>query len=875
MKYNKSSLLKLFLMFFILSASISHGIAMSANNNQATISTIGKNAESAQLYLPLISIPEEVTSTVRVSGASVSAQSNERSGAPSVSGNGRFVAFYSEADNLVGGLSLIWYSGVFVRDRQTGATTLVSVASDGSEADPDAGIPSISTDGRFVAFVATSPNFVPDDTNDVSDVFIHDRETGETTRVSVASDGTQGDYLSKDPSVSDNGRFVAFTSGATNLVADDTNDVGDVFVHDQQTGETTRISVASNGMQGNSWSWNPAISGNGRFVAFASEADNLVAGDSNNMSDIFIHDRQTRETTRVSVAGNGSQALDNSYTPSISADGRFVAFDSEANNLVANDTSNWDVFRHDRQTGETIRISVAHDGTQANDSSSDPTISADGRFVAFASSASNLVVTDSNGISDVFLHDCLTGETKQTSIASDSTQSNSYASPPSISADGRFVAFVSRASNLVEDDSNNVHDVFLHDRQTGKTTRESGSDAVQGNAGASSPVISADGQLVAFYSKATNMVAGDINNSEDPFLHNRQTGETTLVSVASDGTHGHCCSQGLSISADGKLVAYASSAENLVADDTNGEYDIFLHDTQAGEATRVSIASDGTEGNDSSTSPAISADGRFVAFGSHASNLVADDTNNERDIFIHDRQTGETTRLSVASNGTQGNDYSGSPAISADGRFVTFFSVADNLVAGDTNSWGDIFLHDRQTGETIRISVASNGTQGNHESGGNAISANGRFIAFSSTASNLVTDDTNDARDVFLYDRQTGETTLLSVSSDGTQGNEDSGGPDISADGRFVTFYSGANNLVANDTNDVWDIFRHDRQSGETKRVSVSGDGTEGNDDSFNAHISGNGRFVAFTSTASNLIPGDTNGEGDIFIHDCDLENDK
>ena len=347
-------------------------------------------------------------------------------------------------------------------------------------------------------------------------------------------------------------------------------------------------------------------------------------------------------------------------------------------------------------------------------------------------------------------------------------------------------------------------------------------------------------------------------------------GTTERVSVPSDGTQGNDYSDEPSISADGRFVAFWSYATNLVPGDMNGYSDIFVHDRQTGETTRVSVASDRTEGNGGSYRPSISADGRFVAFYSYASNLVPDDKGHD-DVFVHDRQTGATTRVSVASDGTQANGHSHIPSVSADGRFVAFYSYASNLVPGDTNGTHDIFVHDRQTGETTRVSVASDGAQANSYSYVSAISADGRFVAFESYASNLVPADTNGGYDIFVHDRQTGQTTRVSVASDGAEGNQTSEQPSISAHGRFVAFRSSASNLVPGDMNGWLDVFVHDRQTGETTRVSVASDGTQGNNWSSSASISGDGRVVAFESHASNLVPGDTNGYKDVFVRDRGL----
>jgi Tol biopolymer transport system component len=403
------------------------------------------------------------------------------------------------------------------------------------------------------------------------------------------------------------------------------------------------------------------------------------------------------------------------------------------------------------------------------------------------------------------------GETTLVSVHSNGTQANGFSDFAEISADGRFVVFESAASNLVAGDTNDQLDIFVHDRQTGQTTRLSvASDGSEANHYSGNPTISADGRYVAFDSWASNLVDDDTEGWSDVFVHDRRTGKTTRVSVASDGTGANFNSYSPALSADGRFVAFASHADNLVGDDTNGSGDIFVHDRRTRQTVRVSVATGGVQANALSFSPAISGDGRFVAFNSHAKNLVADDTNDTVDVFVHDRQTGQTTRVSVATDGGQANNYSFLPQLSADGRHVTFGSVASNLVA-DTNGAGDIFVHDRKTGRTERISLATGGAQANDFSFSPAISADGRYVAFSSFASNLVVDDTNDAPDVFVHDRQSGKTTRASVANNGTQGDNSSVYPAISADGRFVAFSSAARNLVVDDTNSEVDIFVRDR----------------------------------------------------------------
>jgi hypothetical protein len=289
---------------------------------------------------------------------------------------------------------------------------------------------------------------------------------------------------------------------------------------------------------------------------------------------------------------------------------------------------------------------------------------------------------------------------------------------------------------------------------------------------------------------------------------------TERISVDSSGAQGNNASSAPAISSDGRYVAFQSLASNLVSADTNGQLDVFVHDRQTGQTTMVSIDSNGVQGNNASSAPAISSDGRYVAFQSLASNLVSADTNGQLDVFVHDRQTGQTTMVSVDSNGVQGNNASSAPAISSDGRYVAFQSLASNLVSADTNGQLDVFVRDRQTGQTTMVSIDSNGAQGNNASSASAISSDGRYVAFQSLASNLVSDDTDGVGDVFRHDRQTGQTTMASVDSSGNQGNNASDEPSISADGRYVAFHSSATDLVTGDTNGVGDVFVYDSQSG-------------------------------------------------------------
>jgi tricorn protease-like protein len=346
-------------------------------------------------------------------------QGNSYSNQPSISFYGRYVAFDSDADNMVDSDSN-GSNDVFVHDRQTGQTVRVSVSLSKEEGNGASYSSSISSDGRYVAFFSDASNLVDSDSNGSSDVFVHDRQTGQTSLVSVSSAGVQGVstfYYPAVPSISSNGRYVAFDSDADTLVAGDSNSVRDVFVRDRQTGETTRVSVSSSDVQGNGASSLPSISSEGRYVAFSSDATNLIASDSNSMNDTFVHDRQTGQTTRVSISSAGVQGSTSGFffgssAPSISSDGQHVAFSSWADNLVANDNNNaGDVFVHDRQTGKTARVSVSSLGVEGNWKSEWPSISSDGRYVAFDSAADNLVLMpgETSNTNDVYVHDRFPG----------------------------------------------------------------------------------------------------------------------------------------------------------------------------------------------------------------------------------------------------------------------------------------------------------------------------------------------------------------------------------------------------------------------------------------------------------------------------------
>jgi len=429
------------------------------------------------------------------------------------------------------------------------------------------------------------------------------------------------------------------------------------------------------------------------------------------------------------------------------------------------------------------------------------------------------------------------------------------------------------------------------------TTRVSvSSSGAQGNAASAPQSISGDGHFVAFASDATNLVLGDTNGVPDIFVHDCLTGITERVSLDSLGGQANGFSHSHSVSANGRHVVFESDATNLVAGDTNGWPDVFVHDRLTAQTTRISVGATGAQANHWSGGQglSVSGDGRYVAFNSLASNLVASDSNSTTDIFVHDRDTDAdgifdepgaivTTIASLTSAGAQGNAISAWCAISSDGRQVAFVSFATNLVAGDTNGFPDVFVHDMYSGQTSRVSLSAAGVQGNALSGNGSttISGDGRYVGFNSFATNLDPSATLGWQNVFVHDRDVDgdglfdepgaiATTLASADSAGVQGNGSSCCPSLSSDGRFLTFNSGAPNLVAGDTNGVGDVFVRDRQYATIERVSLSAAGAQGNGSSSSPSISDDGRLVAFLSEASNLVAGDANGYGDVFVRDRD-----
>jgi Tol biopolymer transport system component len=405
------------------------------------------------------------------------------------------------------------------------------------------------------------------------------------------------------------------------------------------------------------------------------------------------------------------------------------------------------------------RASVSSAGRQANETTFGAVLSASGRHVAFASGATTLVRRDANGHVDVFVRDLAARRTLRASVASSGAESDGPSAKPSISADGSIVAFPSSATNLVGGDANGMQDVFVRDRGAGTTTRISRTGVAEANAGSLAALLSADGRIVVFSSEASNLVADDRNRALDVFAANRATGGVARVSV---GPYGESAgrSEASSIDSDGTVVGFRSFAPNLAYGDWNGRADVFVRDRGHGRTERVNVSSGGIEAGKATFRGMVSGDGRFVGFRSRAANLVAHDTNRALDVFVHDRVTGETRRVSVASGGAQAD------ASGLDRRTRRSYFVSRPFLSGD-----------------------------------------GRYAAFTSRAANLVPGDRNGVSDVFVHDLFTRTTTRVSVSAEGEEANDASSVSGISADGRVVAYTSVAENLVRSDTNRRRDVF--------------------------------------------------------------------
>jgi len=849
---------------------------------------------------------------------------------PSLSADGRYAVFLSDAPNLVPGqIDRNASLDIYLHDRVAGTTALVTHAFGLPETAAPTGAYSvldaqISADGRFVAFSSSSPDLVPGDDNSRIDVFLYDRAAGTTTLASHASGSSEapGNNHSYEARVSADGGAVVFRSSARNLVAGQTGPDGslddpprdNVFLWRRGSGSITLVSrqAGSPSATGNGPSTGAEISGNGRFVAFQSSATNLVAGasDANATSDVFLFDNASGAVTLVSHVSGSPLATPGpgSRRPSLSADGRWIAFASDARNLVPGqiDNAGLDAFLYDRVSGET-RLASHIAGSAVTAGGLAPgsllSLSADGRSLAFASAAANLVPgqADANRLPDVFVYDRVSGTTELVSHTPGSrtraTAEAVAASSATISADGRYVAYQSGASNLVprQTDRGRNADVFLHDRVAQTTVLVShGPGSATTAATGESPAISGNGGVVAFVSLATRLAEGQVdpNGFVDVFLYSRASADVALVSgrdpdLPAATPHGESLATG--ISSDGRFVLFSSTGRGVVPGQIDAATlkDVFLRDRATGTTTLLSHTKASPLAAAGGDLSVLSADGRFAAFRAYDRPQPGADS-----FHLYDRTAGTAALVNhVPGSLTEPDGFAREPALSADGRYLAYACDNCTLVQGQqpgrrVPGTSDVFLYDRVTRANVLVTHASGspltGADTNSFQPEPRISADGRFVVFTSQATNLAAGQSGfPGRDqVFLFDRETGLNTLVShtPASAATGLSGEARGTAISGDGRWILFWSNASDAVAGqvDGNGAYDLFLHDRTTGRTSLVShasssalVAGNGDTGSV----ASISFNGRWIAFESIATDLAAGaaaatDTNGAYDVFLHD-------
>jgi Tol biopolymer transport system component len=394
-----------------------------------------------------------------------------------------------------------------------------------------------------------------------------------------------------------------------------------------------------------------------------------------------------------------------------------------------------------------------------------------------------------------------------------------------------------------------------------------GTNGKTGNGASTGSALSTGGRFVAFDSSASNLVAGDGNAKKDVFVRDTLAGTTVLVSVATNGTKANGDSNQASISFNGRFVAFRSTADNLVANDTNGKADIFLRDLQKGTTVRASVAGNGGQllGGDSSL-PTVSSDGTEVLFLTDATNAVAGDANGKPDVFVRNLNAGFTERISVTGGEAPLTAGAGSPSMSSNGRYVVFDS-ATTQISGDPDASSDSFLRDRVLGTTEVVSIANNGTASNQPCQFPSVSDNGRYVAFQTAATGMSPSaDAPGELDAFVRDRTTATTKLVDL-TDGDQPPTGGGGvPQISADGSKVLFSSDSPDIVSGDGNGTSDIFLRDLSANTTVRTSVKTLGGSLSGLSYSGAISPHGTATSFTTLAKDAYSPDENDTFDVFV---------
>lgn len=814
---------------------------------------------------------------------------------PIVSPDARYVLFASSANNL-------WLAtnkspmparipgtlNVFLRDRTNASTTLVSVNLSGvAGGNGDSWPVALSTNGQYVLFESNASDLVPGDTNAATDVFVRDLINARTVLVSVSTNGGVGNGASASSTMTPDGRYVAFASAANNLAAGDSNRISDVFIRDLQADLTVLASVGT--LSTNSGCRSPDISADGRYVAFYGGLTNAFGTVG---SVIYVRDLVGGATiwasdyARTALASNSVFA----FNHALSANGQYLAYEASAGSATAGV-----ILRYNLGSGisDIVHTNAAVPAGPFEDIRS-LDISPDGRFIAF--------VANTNGTTGattcVELWDGLSGDLALVSgDAGGFVQSNSLCYWPAVDPSGRFVAFLSTATNLVPNQLAGDYHLYLRDTIGGSTslldadTNDAGSPV----SAAAVPSFTPDFRFVAFECADASLVPNDRNRDYDVFLRDLAAGTNELIS-AHDPNLPSLTPNGPStislnpVSSNGQLIAFASEADNLVPNDTNGCRDVFVRDLVNGTTTIVSAATNGYGADGPSFDPAISPDGRYVAFTSRADNLVAGDTNKALDVFVRDLESGSTTLVSVNTNGTgPGNFDSFAPVISSGGRYVLFRSRAANLAPGSFTSMSEnLFLADLEAPATYALTTGGDMYDFKLNFMG-AMTPDGRFVAFGANPASLYVWDTVSAARIYTntlgaqgyglaisaagnrmafalgilgysvvaVDLGTRTSSVVETNSSGV------GYLDLrlSADGRFLSCVKYSN------TN--YQVYLFDLQAKTNLLVSQSDTTSAGaNGISDSPRISPDGRFVAYHSAATNIVAGDINGLPDIFLFD-------
>ncbi|WP_386065829.1 fibronectin type III domain-containing protein [Tahibacter sp. UC22_41] len=729
---------------------------------------------------------------------------------------------------------------------------------------------SLSANGRYLLFKSEATNFVPGDTNGVADLFVRDSKTSLIRRVNTSGTGEQANGESGDFAISGNGRYVVFSSLATNLVPNDTNGVRDVFVKDLVTDSTVRVSMHADGSQSvldNEFEGMPtSISADGRYVAFLT-FERLLTRDNNIHNDVYVKDMRTGELDLVSTASDETISNFRNHQPFISANGRYVVFASQASNFVPEDTDiGLDVYIKDRTTRQIRLVSATADGVRANSSSEKPVVTADGRYVAFVSYSHDLALPVNPANPDVYIKDMQTGAVQRAQATGNTLISgvSGVGSAPAITPDGRYLAF---QLSVYSAQTGAVMRLYKKDLTTGEFTRldRSSSGPFLLSGGVYAPSISDDGRFVSGQSSNANITLFDWNGLQDMFVYDRDS-STAQRAALDDGVRSNGDSTAPVISRDGGRVLYVSNAFTNTAADGNGVPDAFLF---SNGATTFALTYGTASLAQQADSPFVSADNAWVAFRTPQPFIPVSDTNGMHDIVMGNQDQFVFFRASTDSSGAQVTTGTllGPVTLNSNGTLIVFRATDTTLTAGDTNGFEDVFLKNRSTNATTMVSTTAAGVPGNGDSTQSMISDDGTRVAFTSLATNFAPDDTNGVADIYVKRLSDGSLMRASSAADGTQGNGASSEPSISSDGRYVTFLSAASNLVAGDDNGRVDVFLKDLATGAISRLNSGASGQAGTGgDCTNAAISGNAQWAGFVCAQAGLVDGVAAGKALAYV---------